>query len=79
MPPSRPARAHPSTDGLGVAWAAQDTCGGTLSPGEQVTDVGVKVASPRIVSQSNDFERCHFVQDSKRHCREAVSMQVEVS
>lgn len=56
MPPSRPARAHPSTDGLGVAWAAQDTCGGTLSPGEQVTDVGVKVASPRIVSQSNDFE-----------------------
>lgn len=54
VPASSPARAHPSTDRLGVAGAAQDAGRGALSPGEQVGDVGVKVAGPRVVAQSDD-------------------------
>lgn len=54
MPPSSPARVHPSTDRLGVAGAAQDAGRGVLRPGEYVGDVGIKVTGPRVVAQSDD-------------------------
>lgn len=79
MPSSSPARAHPSTDRLGVAGAAQDPGRGVLSPGDQVAGFLLEVTRPGVVVQSDDPEGRQPVQHPDGQRGEAVCMQIEVS